>query len=433
MELKKITSFFLASVLCIGGSGIRAHAAENSRDGVVVMVSADKTDYDEGDIITAEVRLENNSGKDITDVTLEGAIPEGYHVQDDKSPILRATYIKSGDSIGSELFFVPDETEGDITEEVTETTAKQNTTSVTETVTASAASEVSTTTAFRPEKNTKNDADDNEIDVEAVTDSVENGDEKENPDHTAWLIAAGVVLLLAAGGVVFIIIRKKGKKTGIMILLFITAAGMMNMGQNAEAVGAEDKMSVSETVTVGGQSVELSATVRYTIEEEDMQAAVEEFYKDNSEEIVKVEDINETETVYSEKEVLSFMAERGFTDYPLTYDYNMDGTYTDEAEASADSEEKHPMYQTYFVGEDGSVWSIFIIGRSVIANPASYNLESDLDAQILVSETDTLTSYTEMGNKLYTTVPKDSAVILKVVDQITSQKLNELTYEEVIK
>ena len=127
------------------------------------------------------------------------------------------------------------------------------------------------------------------------------------------------------------------------------------------------------------------------------------------------------------------MAERGFTDYPLTYDYNMDGTYTDEAEANADSEEKHPMYQTYFVGADGSVWSIFIIGRSVIANPASYNLESDLGAQILVSETDTLTSYTEMGNKLYTTVPKESAVILKVVDQITSQKLNELTYEEVIK
>jgi hypothetical protein len=38
-----------------------------------------------------------------------------------------------------------------------------------------------------------------------------------------------------------------------------------------------------------------------------------------------------------------------------------------------------------------------------------------------------------MGNKLYTTIPKESAVILKTVDKITSQTLNELTFEEVIK
>ena len=126
------------------------------------------------------------------------------------------------------------------------------------------------------------------------------------------------------------------------------------------------------------------------------------------------------------------MAERGFNEYPLTYDFNMDGTYADEAEASADSDEKHPMYQTYFISENGAIWSIFIVGRSVFANPASYNLESDIDAQVLVSETETLTSYTEMGNRFYTTVPKESAIKLKVVDQITSQKLNDLEFEEVM-
>ena len=87
---------------------------------------------------------------------------------------------------------------------------------------------------------------------------------------------------------------------------------------------------------------------------------------------------------------------------------------------------------TYFVAEDGAVWSVFIVGKTIAANPASYNLESDLDAQVLVSETETLTSYTEMGNKFYETIPKESAVKLKVVDKITNQKLNDLTYEEVI-
>jgi hypothetical protein len=51
---------------------------------------------------------------------------------------------------------------------------------------------------------------------------------------------------------------------------------------------------------------------------------------------------------------------------------------------------------------------------------------------VLVSETETLTSYTEVGNKFYETVPKESAVILKIVDKITSKKINELTYEEVM-
>ena len=110
----------------------------------------------------------------------------------------------------------------------------------------------------------------------------------------------------------------------------------------------------------------------------------------------------------------------------------MDGTYVDEAEASADSDEKHPMYQTYYAAADGSIWMIYIVGRTIVANPASYNLESNLDAQVMISETETLTSYTEMGNKFYETVPKESAVILRIVDKITSRRLDELTYEEVI-
>ena len=147
---------------------------------------------------------------------------------------------------------------------------------------------------------------------------------------------------------------------------------------------------------------------------------------------VYVEKADEKADVYTEREALRLLEARGFTEYPLTYDYDMDGTYTDEAEASPDSDAKHPMYQTYYVGEDNSVWTIMIVGKMIAANPVSYNLESDLDVQILVSETETLTSYTEMGNKFYTTIPKESAVLLKIVDQITSQSLNTLTFEEVV-
>ena len=266
----------------------------------------------------------------------------------------------------------------------------------------------------------------------AVSPNPDVDDRSGGPGLGGKLVVAAVILL--AAGAAVIIFRKKGGKKGMMILFCITAAGTFSTMQKVEALESETRIiSVSETVTVSGKQCDLTANVRFTMDIPDMQAAVEEYYEDNSEEIISVEDVKETEDVFTEKEAITFLSERGFNEYPLTYDFNMDGTYVDEAEASLESNEKHPMYQTFYVSEDGSIWTVFIVGKTIAANPASYNLESDIDAQILVSEAETLTSYTEMGNKLYKTIPKESAVILKVVDKITSEKLNSLTYEEVVK
>ncbi|NLT09616.1 MAG: hypothetical protein GXY08_08955 [Ruminococcus sp.] len=407
LDSKRISAFLLASALCFCFPGIKAHAAENIQDGVKLSVTTDKPAYAAGDKIVAEISLENNSSNDITDISVEGTVPEGYHLEDGKSSVMRSTYIMSGNSIRSELVFIPDKTETETTEKETVTSTEAANDNVQKLTTATAVSQTSSTTGT------------------STAVSEEKSDKKGNSLPLVLGIIGGIAIPAAVA--IVIILKKKGSKTGIMILLCITAAGALDPIQ-AKADEEDLTMSVTEEVTVDGETYELTATVKYTVQTEDMQAVVEEYYSNNSEEIVSVEEIQETEDVFSEKEVIEFLAGRGFTDYPVTYDYNMDGTYTDEAEASADSDEKHPMYQTYFVAEDGSVWSIFIVGRTIAANPASYNLESDNGAQVLVSETETLTSYTEMGNKLYTTIPKESAVILKIVDQITSQKLNDLTF-----
>lgn len=402
--------------MCTSVPVIYANAAEKTQNDVKLVVSTDKKVYDENDDIIAEVRLENNSDSDIIDVSIDSIIPEGYHLSDDSKSVLRSTYIMSGDSINSELVLISDnkKTNETTTTAVTtvSSTTKNGSTTVTTSKSTSAENTETSTTSIKADKD-------------------DNDDDKDSGSKVAVAAVIGAVLLAAGGAVV--IFKKKGQGKNLMILLCLTAAGSFCTVQDAKADEPDVyTFSVTEAVNVADKKIDITANVKFSIDKADMQSAVEEYYSDNSEEIVSVEAAAETSQVYSEKEAIKLLAERGFSDFPLTYDYDMNGTYMDEKEASAESDEKHPMYQTYFVSEDGSIWTVFIVGKSIIANPASYNLESDIDAQVLVSETNTLTSYTEMGNKFYETVPKESAVILKVVDQITSKKLNDLNYEEVI-
>lgn len=392
--------------MCTSVPVIYANAAEKTQNDVKIVVSTDKKVYDENDDIIAEIRLENNSDSDIIDVSIDSIIPEGYHLSDDSKSVLRSTYIMSGDSINSELVLISDnkKTNETTTTAVTtvSSTTKNGSTTVTTSKSTSAENTETSTTSIKADKD-------------------DSDDDKDSGSKVAVAAVIGAVLLAASGAVV--IFKKEGKGKNLMILLCLTAAGSFCTVQDAKADEPDVyTFSVTEAVNVADKKIDITATVKFSIDKADMQSAVEEYYSDNSEEIVSVEAAAETSQVYSEKEAIKLLAERGFSDFPLTYDYDMNGTYMDEKEASAESDEKHPMYQTYFVSEDGSIWTVFIVGKSIIANPASYNLESDIDAQVLVSETNTLTSYTEMGNKFYETVPKESAVILKVVDQITSKK-----------
>ena len=408
LKLKIILSVLFAAAVCTGFSAISADAAEKNADGVTLILSADKADYGAGEQITAGIRLENRSDSDITDITLKADVPAHYHSADGAGTVLRSTYLMAGDTVGSDLVFIPDAEADDSQTDQASAAAAEKSPETQRTETASAGKTQT-----------------------AVTEAAVDRAEPQEKTHRGGIIAAAALLTLLCGGAVLTVKKRRGRN--LLIILCIVAAGAGLPKLSAEAAEPEVKtLTVTETVTAADRTIELTATVTFTVEYADMQAAVAEYYEDNSEQIVAVEKVEDEAEVFSEKEALAFLAERGFTDYPLTYDYNMDGTYTDEAEASADSDEKHPMYQTYYVSADNAIWTVFLVGRTITANPASYNLESDLDAQVLVSETETLTSYTEMGNKLYTTIPKESAVRLKIVDQITSRKLNELTFEEVI-
>ena len=152
----------------------------------------------------------------------------------------------------------------------------------------------------------------------------------------------------------------------------------------------------------------------------------ESYFWDNAE-VLDVIKADESEVVPTETEVASILEDRGFEDFPITYDFSIDGTFVDTTEVQSESSAKHPVYFTYYRTQNDDVWIIYIINDSVMAYPLSYNMESTQSAELIISESAHITSYIDGSNKYYVTIPSESMMIVKVVEQINADTLEQLT------
>lgn len=189
---------------------------------------------------------------------------------------------------------------------------------------------------------------------------------------------------------------------------------------------SKETVQIKET-----ESVKENETEHATVSESGTISA-REYYEQNST-VVDVVDAKESTSVPTEEEAEKLLRDRGFVDFPITVEYDMNGTYLGDelSEEKADKSGKYPIYETYFVTDNDDLWSVFVINGKIFANPATFNVDADLPAQILYSETEELTSYDEVSGEFYVTIPKESAVILKVIETINAENLNKLTKEEV--
>lgn len=197
----------------------------------------------------------------------------------------------------------------------------------------------------------------------------------------------------------------------------------------SEGTGSSEKIKI-ELIEFSEETESSEESVETSEETEPAISAEEKFYQENGE-ILRTVDVNTSDDVPTEEEVMTLLSARGFVDFPITFDYGMDGAYVGEEEITGDAATKHPMYQTFFISENQELWTIFVINGAVIANPVSYNLESTRETQLLISESQEITSYDSNANKYYVTIPKESAVIVRTVDKIDAETLNQLTCEAI--
>ena len=151
---------------------------------------------------------------------------------------------------------------------------------------------------------------------------------------------------------------------------------------------------------------------------------------DNAHEVKQVIDVTIAPGVQTEGKAIESMEERGFNEFSVSYDYTMDGQFCDDVELESGSFEKRPRYYSYFISDSGDAWTIYSINGAFFAYPISFNLESELGVETLVSESELITSYDSDKNKYVVTIPDASGLNLKVVDRIDAATLNSLTYEQ---
>ena len=201
---------------------------------------------------------------------------------------------------------------------------------------------------------------------------------------------------------------------GWILLLSIAAVGIISVLGHFGIV----EIPVAEDVLVS-----LGFAEQYHVTPPD----ADEYFNSNSK-VISVIDANMSDDVPTEAQTFETLTERGFTEFSITSDYTMDGTYYDAADISETSTSKHPVYETYYVTESGDVWTIIVINSTIMANPVSYNLQSNLGVQVIISETDTVTSYDSTTNQFYETIPHNSELIVKTVKKIDADTLEALTY-----
>lgn len=157
----------------------------------------------------------------------------------------------------------------------------------------------------------------------------------------------------------------------------------------------------------------------------------EDLYYQSISTVISSTKADESTDVQTEAEAAEAFKQLGFDQYPITYDYFMGGEYTGKMEITNDPNIKRPMYTTSFVSDSRHLYTIYMVNGVVAAFPVSFNMESDLDAELLISESDKLTIYSSDTDKFFVAIPNKSTAIVKVISKIDADSLNSLTFEEI--
>ena len=156
------------------------------------------------------------------------------------------------------------------------------------------------------------------------------------------------------------------------------------------------------------------------------------YYEQNSKVLFSIES-GKSKDVLSEKEIISDFEDRGFFYISFTKDNYANNEFIDTTEIDSDSEEKHPEYRTYYSTDNGEFWTIISTNGKVVANPVSYNMQSELSVQVIISESESICCYDNHTGKFYETIPNSDVLIVKVVEKINADTLDSLTVEEIDK
>jgi hypothetical protein len=269
---------------------------------------------------------------------------------------------------------------------------------------------------------------------------------------TTGRLLIGCLAVIIVAGIIIVAVESMKKKRGTNETTEValqenseTSVQMSDLPKE-ETTYAESEAETSESIVTGISQVESNTSTTTETSENTQEPAKpsetsattspenlseDDLYYQNNTTVIKVIKANESTDVQTEAEVAEVLKELGFDQYPITYDYSMGGEYTGEKEITEDPNIKRPMYATSFISDSGNLYTIYMVNGVIAAFPVSFNMESDLEAELLISESDKLTIYSSDTDKFFVTIPNKSEAIVKVIEKINAESLNKLTNEEI--
>lgn len=373
--IKKITAIVVIAVALFSVAGINAFAATDTQDGLEVTLTTDKEAYSKDEKITATLLVKNTNKTDVFNVFMENIVPDGYKV-DDFTNTKQLETLAPNETLELKSVYVSEST--------------------------------------------------NEVSKDDNT-TIDTGD---NTLYLTIIISVTVCSLIL---IVFGIRKKKIKKfLSIAISISILGSVATFLTLSVDAVEESEKtISVSQRITIDSKDTLVKANVGYSCLNDDSSNDLSEneadtYYNENAK-VISVIKAKESDNLLSEQEVTKLLSARVFDTENIVTDYTMDGEYLDGAEIDKNSEEKHPLYKMLYASKSEILWNIYVINGVVSAYPVSYNLVSDRQAVLLITETDTVTSYDYISNQFYETIPKESSLITRKIDKIDKETLDDFT------
>ncbi len=215
----------------------------------------------------------------------------------------------------------------------------------------------------------------------------------------------------------------------LMALLICLGLFMSSCSKKEENIPAEKVTTsniVSETTAAISEEESDPAT-----EEDDVILSVDaEVYFAHHGKIVNIIPVQESKEVHTEAESAVNIEGRGFSkDATVSY-YSMEGTYSEAVGIDPGSAIRHPLYETYYTSASGEFWTIDEVNGKYFASPVMFNLNSETDTMVIVSETETIMSYDSRSNSFYETIPDLSVLLIKKVERVDAETLDKISVKE---
>ena len=233
---------------------------------------------------------------------------------------------------------------------------------------------------------------------------------KENKKKTKKIVVITIIIVVLLIGI--------GVGIGVLMVHNEKNANVPNNGEIQETQSA-----TSTETTTTDEEVDLGSN--YEVPEFDAEA----YFRENTT-LKSTFDVASSQYIHTESEAYDSFVERGFDGSQVMYEYTMDGTYLGKNEISRSSSSKHPMYQVYYATTSGDIWMILEINGSFFATPITYNFSNAQNVPVILSETDTITSYDSSTNKFYVNIPNASQTVIKTDSKIDAETIEKLTSEE---